>query len=160
VEGNEHQASRRTGRVLEVGDDGRPIGWMADDPTNDRGNRQPWNDHGCLAGPIRGRRRARPTPGGVRWATRFFRGKSTRTIKPSLTCETCPAEGGRLGEGPELEVEGEAGVEIKQAHGFQFDVNVSGKKICDGHRCGRICSEAWGNRGEVPSSSVSPQAAY
>jgi hypothetical protein len=77
VEGGEHQASRRTGRVLEVGDDGRPIEWMADDPLNERPN-----------------------------------------------------------------------------------ASGSGKKICDGHSCGRICSEEWGNRGEVPSSSIVSEGTY
>jgi hypothetical protein len=46
------------------------------------------------------------------------------------------------------------GVEIKRVHGFQFDVNAGAEKICDGHRRGWICSEEWGNRGEVPSSNV------
>jgi hypothetical protein len=61
---------------------------------------------------------------------------------------------GRLGDGPELEVEGEAGVEVNRAHGFQFDVPAGAQKTCDGHRCGRVCSEERGNRGEIPSSNV------
>jgi hypothetical protein len=48
---------------------------------------------------------------------------------------------GRLGDGPELEGEGEVAVETKRAHGWQFDVNAGAEKICDGDRCGRICSE-------------------